>query len=616
VQERLQAAERERAVAVAREAEQRKRRRVQLALAVAVLLLGGGAFAWYSDRQASERRAEARNKEQQANQGVDAALNLVPDLRKQYKFQAAKKTLDQAALLAEEGAPDRLAEVEQASRDLAFVVQLDDIRYRKLIWIAGEGGKGAYNPKIAPPEYRRAFAERELDLTSLDPAEAAKRIAASAVKAELVAAVDDWALYEPERDLRDRLLDVARRADPGSWTDRLRGPAVQVDRDAVQKLAAEAGLARTSAATLSVLAEHMKRWGLNAAPLPTAARADHPADFELAFKLGQWHSHSKNGQQIGPYEAARALRPENGIVWNNLGVALKDKGQADEAIACFRRALAIDPQVPNPLNNLGIALKDNGQVDEAIACYRQIIARYPKLRQPHANLGEALLTKSQVDDAIACFQKARDLDPSIAESHSNLGRALHRKGRFDDAIACWRQAIEVAPKYANAHSNLGAALAKKGQMDEAIVYFRQSIALDPKDAVAHCNLAIALSRKGQVEEAIACYRKVVELDPKHVAAHFDLGNALNGQGQVDEVIACYARPAGGPRLPRAARDCPRRHGPGARRTRSHPRPRSRSQDSAARGQRRPLRPRVEDHRPPAASGSRSWWTRKKSRSSV
>src|SRR5262249_38268934 len=58
VQERLQAAERERAVALAREAEQRKRRKVQLALAasVAALLLGGGAFGWWQDRQASERR--------------------------------------------------------------------------------------------------------------------------------------------------------------------------------------------------------------------------------------------------------------------------------------------------------------------------------------------------------------------------------------------------------------------------------------------------------------------------------------------------------------------------------------------------------------------------------
>src|SRR5262249_14729720 len=93
VQQRLQTAERERAVAVAREAEQQKRRRVQLALAAAVglLLVGGGAFAWWQERQASERNAtearltgerdaEERNRWQQARQGIEANLKLAADL--------------------------------------------------------------------------------------------------------------------------------------------------------------------------------------------------------------------------------------------------------------------------------------------------------------------------------------------------------------------------------------------------------------------------------------------------------------------------------------------------------------------------------------------------------
>src|SRR5262249_37857216 len=66
VQERLQAAQRERAVALAREAEQRKRRRVQAALAAAVvaLLVGGGAFAWWRDAQTQAgRERDARNAE-------------------------------------------------------------------------------------------------------------------------------------------------------------------------------------------------------------------------------------------------------------------------------------------------------------------------------------------------------------------------------------------------------------------------------------------------------------------------------------------------------------------------------------------------------------------------
>src|SRR5262249_27050684 len=56
VEDRLRTAERERTAAEAKAGEQRKRRRVQLALfaALGLLLSGGGAFAWYSDRQAQK----------------------------------------------------------------------------------------------------------------------------------------------------------------------------------------------------------------------------------------------------------------------------------------------------------------------------------------------------------------------------------------------------------------------------------------------------------------------------------------------------------------------------------------------------------------------------------
>jgi len=344
---RARQAELDRARAELQAAEQRKRRRVQLALlATAMLLVGSiGAFTWWEDKQAADRRLQdqiaeskreaerqreaadrqttearlegqrveaERIKAEQARDGVNAGLKLASDLRKQYKFKEADAALAQALKQAKSGAPERLGEVEQAQRDLAFVVKLDDIRFRKWMWIAELGGTGHFNTKIASPEYRTAFAERGLDLTTLEVPEAVRRITASAVKAELVAAVDDWALYEPNAALRDRLLEIARKADPGLWTNRLRDSALWKDKTAVAKLAVEANPEHTSSAALSVLATLMWRNQLDPTSLLTATRAKYPTDFELAFALGRWHAqNSKDGQQIGPYEAARALRPEN-----------------------------------------------------------------------------------------------------------------------------------------------------------------------------------------------------------------------------------------------------------------------------------------------------------------
>ncbi len=519
-----------------------RRNPLQLALAgtVVLLLLGGGAFAWWQDRQTTERRAEARNREQQANQGVDAALKLVPDLRKQYKFEAAKKTLEQAAVLAKGAAPDRLAEVEQALEDLKFVERLDDVRYRKWLWITEVDGKGHFNEKIASPAYRQAFAERDLNLTTLDPAVSAGRISASAVKTELVAAVDDWAQHEPEPGLRDRLLEVARRADPGSWTDRLRDPAVRSDRDAIKKLATDADSTSTSVATLGALAALMKRHGLDPAPRLTAARAKYPADFELAFILGLEHIWSEEGLGIAPFDAARALRPDNHAVWVNLATAQARKGQLDEAIECLKKAIELDPNLAVAHSELGLVLRIKGQLDEASACFRKAIELDPNLAEAHANLGVVLKSKGKVDDAVAEYKKARELNPKLVGIHSSLGQALIRKGQWDEAIAELREAIALDPKDANAHSNLGAILCNvKKDYDEASACFRKAIELDPKNSMSHFNLGNALRETGQWDEAIACYQKAIELDPKYGDAYCNLGMALRGKGQWDDAIAWY-----------------------------------------------------------------------------
>jgi tetratricopeptide (TPR) repeat protein/predicted Ser/Thr protein kinase len=502
VEERLRGAERDRAVHEAEAREQRKRRKVQLALVTSVLLMGVGvgAVAWWQDHQNNARKladeqaeaerqrvegdrkatearlaAEQQIQAAQAQRGIDANLNLASDLRREYKFKAADAALAQAMELAK-GTPERLPEVGRARADLAFVVQFDDIRFRKWAWIAEEGGKGYFNTKIGPPEYQKAFAQRGLDLAALDPAEAAKRIAASAVKSDLLAAVDDWALYEPQPGLRDRLLEIARRIDPGPWTNRLRDPAVRHDKAEVEKLAADADPASTSAA-LSTLAELMRRQGLNPSLMLSVGRVRYPTDFELAFAQGRWHKENRDGHQLGPYEAARALRPENPTVWNNLGDALYFKN-LDEAIGAYKQAIALDPRYAIAHANLGEALRVKRDKVGAIEATKRAIALDPKFAGAHATLGVAMVESGDLNGLAACRQ-AVALDPTYARGFICLAYALRRNGDLDGAMEASRQAVALAPNNAKAHSSLGADLSDKGDFEGAVVACKRAVALDP-----------------------------------------------------------------------------------------------------------------------------------------
>ena len=72
-------------------------------------------------------------------------------------------------------------------------------------------------------------------------------------------------------------------------------------------------------------------------------------------------------------------------------------------------------------NNLGGALYQKGQVDEAIAECQKALEINPSFVEAHFNLGTALFQKGQMDEAMAEYQKAVKINPSHADAHYNLG---------------------------------------------------------------------------------------------------------------------------------------------------------------------------------------------------
>src|SRR5262249_40934107 len=139
----------------------------------------------------------------------------------------------------------------------------------------------------------------------------------------------------------------------------------------------------------------------------------------------------------------------------SLGRALHDKGQLDEAIACFQKAIELDPNDANAHINLNALLVDvKRDYDGAISCCPKAIALDPKVAIAHNNLGSALLGKGQVEEAIACVQTAIALDPKCDLAHRQMGVILcDIKRDYDAAIACFRKVIELVPNDAKAHCN-------------------------------------------------------------------------------------------------------------------------------------------------------------------
>jgi serine/threonine-protein kinase len=468
VQSRLRQAEVERARAEVQAREDQRRQRLRrwlAATAAALVLVAGGALLW-RERQQARREAE-----------VEAALSQVAGLESEGRWAEAQRVLEWH--LGGSGPAALRQKVKQAKDDIQLVRAFDEARLKAATWVEGH-----FDHKSAVEAYAAVLASSGLGKVGEEPAAVAARIQGSAARLQVVAALDDWATRTEDPTERSWLLKVARQADPDDWRDRLRDPETWGDRKVLKQLADARDVERLPPQTLTALAWRMAVKGVDAGPLLRAAQLQHPQDFWVHLQLG---------------------------------MALVEAKQWEEAIGCYRAALALRPQATAALNNLGNVLKDQGRLDEAIAHYQKALQLDPKLAKAHSNLGFALQGKGRLEEAIDHCQKAIQIDPNDAQHHSNLGRALKSKGRIDEAIAHYQLAIQLDPKLAKAHLSLGVILADQGQVDDAIAEYRQAITIDPKDANAHCNLGHALCQQGRFGEALASYQRGHELgsrDPR------------------------------------------------------------------------------------------------------
>jgi serine/threonine-protein kinase len=504
VAERLRRAELQRAAAEAQAREERKRRRVTLVLAASVLLLvvlGGGAAAWWHQ----QRREVVRD--------VEIALAEAEDRCRAARWAEARAALERAEGRLGSGGPAELRlRLERARADVDMVSRLEEVRLRQ-----ADVKAGGFDTTGADRRYAAVFRNHGIDVEELAVEEAAQQVRGSAIRRELLAALDNWAIARgPQRS--ERLLAVADAADDSVWRRELRRACRRGDRQAICDLAARPEALEQPAEVLTLLGEGLVqvRREEEAIRLLRAALRRHPADFWLCHDLATLLKEGRGEQvaeAVGQFRAALALRPDSPGVWLNLSVALEKQGKVQEAGACCRKAIELGPGCVMAHNNLGVVLAKQGNLREAVACLRKAIELGPRFVKAHANLAVTLEKQGKLDEAVPCYHKAIEIAPRLAHVHCDLGAVLAEQGKADEAIACFRKAIEIDPRLARGHNNLGAALSKQGKLTEAVACFRKAIELEPGLILAHSGLAMALYRQGQFTEAEASTRRVLDLLP-------------------------------------------------------------------------------------------------------
>ena len=172
------------------------------------------------------------------------------------------------------------------------------------------------------------------------------------------------------------------------------------------------------------------------------------------------------------------------------------KGNYDQSIEDYNKAIELNPQDATAYNNRGIAYSNKGDNDQAIKDYDRAIELNPQDATTYNNRGFAYSNKGDYDQAIKDYDKAIGLNPQDATAYNNRGLAYDYKGDNDQAIKDYDEAIGLNPQYATAFYNRGVAYSNKGDNDQAIKDYDKAIELNPQYAKAYINRGVAYSDKG------------------------------------------------------------------------------------------------------------------------
>lgn len=397
------------------------------------------------------RQMEKSTRQAAAQQAIKTGIHEAYRAAKDERFQDALVILNEARghipSADSQEWKERIADVEAEVR---FHEQLENIRLRAVyVNLGGTSRLHTADFKLLATEYRKAFAERALDIDG-DPVEVAARIEASVLGSQTVAALDEWAraAFVSKRAAEHRkLLHIARLADRGSaWRDRFRDPAAWQDLEKLRELAKEAFA------------------------LPEPPQAHQLGIIAMLFEhLGT--------RREGTRFLVKAVRHRPNDCWLNWEMACSyfTEGKYMDAIPFLRVVVAIRPRNPGTTNVLAYALMQAGECDECIELGHRAVSLAPDVAFYRYTLMFMLLDVGRWNEAIEEGRRYVEANPNSPRARLQLAVGLGRVGRHEDAIAACRKAIGMRPGNFVAGHRLGLLLWDTGRQEQAVVELQKAI---------------------------------------------------------------------------------------------------------------------------------------------
>jgi tetratricopeptide (TPR) repeat protein len=335
-------------------------------------------------------------------------------------------------------------------------------------------------------------------------------------------------LYTARKPLGDRMIGrLAEMEAHFKSSAPAKSEAVEIDPDAKARLAA---LGYVGSVVASIT-DDASRAGL----------ADPKDKVQLFNKISQARELGRDENEIAVamtmLEDVLKEDPKVIDAWFTLGNMSARRGNQEQAIVYFKRALALKADDEEAVINMAHSYRKLGRDEEALVGYRRFLELDPKNAQVHYEIAQILIDRAQYAPAEAELRQALAVEPKMAAARNALGVVALNQDNLPVAEREIRQALEMKADVRLAHFNLALLAEKRKDSQTAQTEYLRELEVHPDNFKAAFNLGKLYEAQRRPADQEAAYRKSIAANPEFGEGYFYLAKLLLDQGRgFDEAV--------------------------------------------------------------------------------
>jgi tetratricopeptide (TPR) repeat protein len=221
-----------------------------------------------------------------------------------------------------------------------------------------------------------------------------------------------------------------------------------------------------------------------------------------------------------------------GVMYNNLGLALRAQNRNAEALENYERAQALDPSLPMLDMMRAEVLHDLKRYDDALDVLEKLVAREPEVPRWHHAYNELLYRMNRGEERLKSYDRA----PRTRELLLGKAHFLSLEKRGEDLHALYGELLARDAGDVTAAAGLAGALVMMKRHDEAAAAFDAALRRPVDDPdIYSCAAEVAIMRDDP-QKAVALCRQALALAPHHQSSLANMGVGLRMMGDEGEEL--------------------------------------------------------------------------------